>query len=117
MANPKNAVIAGDYLGGAVVGTEKILTIAVSFTKSVPINKETVETYEVLTDEKKKSVASGIARGIVGGWIFGPVGMIGGAILARSTGTYQVAVKFKSGEKSLLELDDKLYKLLVKSCF
>ena len=33
------------------------------------------------------------------------------------TGVYQVAIDFKDGKRSLIEVDDKIYKLIVKRCF
>lgn len=43
--------------------------------------------------------------------------MIGGAISAKNKGIYQIAIQFKDGKKSLIEVDDKIYKTLIKSCF
>jgi len=117
MASAKNKVIAGDYNGKLVVaalGTN--VSISNGF-KPTPVNKATVESYEVVTDEHRKSAASGVARGIVGGLLFGGVGILAGGLSAKDKGIYQVAIEFKDGKKSLLEIDDKVYKALIKSCF
>ena len=114
----KNLVIAGDYAGKQVVGGGMAQPgISLGLIKQLYLNKTTVETYEVLTDEHRKSAASGIARGLVGGFLLGGVGMIAGGLSAKENGTYQVAVQFKDGKKSLLEIDDKIYKSLAKCCF
>jgi hypothetical protein len=110
-------VIARDYNGKNVVQAAGACSIAVSLFKPLLLNKNSVETYEVITDEHRKSAAGGIGRGIVGGALLGPVGLIGGALSAKNKGTYQVAIQFKDGKKSLLEIDDKVYKALVKSMF
>jgi len=88
MAKAKNKVIAGDYTGmvvGAAALTPYIIT---GFVKSFNLDKQTVESYEVITDEHRKIAASGVARGIVGGVLLGPVGMLAGGLSAKS--------KFKS---------------------
>ena len=76
-----------------------------------------VDSYEVVTEEHKKSATSGIARGLIGGALLGGVGAIAGAMSARTKGTYQVAIQFKDGKRSLLQLDDNAYKTLVKILF
>ena len=80
------------------------------------INKDTVECYEVITDEQRKSAASGIMRGAVGAALLGPVGLLA-AISAKNKGTYNIAIKFRNGKNSLVEFDDKMYKALMKKMF
>ena len=119
MASAKNKVIAGDYEGKNIVGKAgmKHPVIALGMIKSVPMNKDTVEEYELMTDEHTKSAASGVARGLVGGFMFGGVGALAGATSGKNKGIYTVAVQFKDGKKSLIEIDDAAYKALVKACF
>ena len=59
------------------------------FLKQLRLNSTTVESYEVL----------------------------GGTAGAMSKNGYQVKILFKDGKKSLLEVDDKLYKAIVQACF
>lgn len=113
----KNRVIAGDFAGNIVGQALGQPYIATSFTKSININNTTVESYELITDEHRKSAKSGIARGIVGGVLLGPVGMLAGGISAKTKGIYQIALQFKDGKKSLIEVDDKIYKAIIKNCF
>ncbi len=80
------------------------------------INKDTVESYELITDEHRKSASSGVARGLVGGALLGPVGLLAG-LSAKNKGIYQVAIAFKNGRQSLVEVDDKIYKSLIKVLF
>ncbi len=77
----------------------------------------TVESYELITDEHRKSAKSGIARGLVGGALLGPIGILAGGMSAKSKGIYQVAIQFKDGKRSLLEVDDKIYKAIIQACF
>lgn len=77
----------------------------------------TIESYELITDEHRKSAKSGIARGLVGGALLGTVGMLAGGMSAKSKGIYQIAIQFKDGKRSLLEVDDKIYKAIIQACF
>lgn len=117
MSKAKNKVIAGDYIGSAVSVTLGSPFLSTGFLKSVLLNKEVVENYELITDEHRKSAKSGIARGLVGGALLGPVGMLAGGMSAKSKGIYQIAIEFKDGKRSLIEADDNFYKALVKCCF
>lgn len=112
----KNKVIAGDYKGKMVICALGNVSISTSLIKSVAINKYTIEGYELVTDEHRKSAASGIVRGIVGGTLLGPVGLLAG-LSAKNKSTYTVAISFCDGKQSLIEIDGKIYKALIKSCF
>lgn len=86
----KNRVINGDYAGSLVVGGgSSNAGISLGFLKQLRLNSTTVESYEVL----------------------------GGTAGAMSKNGYQVKILFKGGKKSLLEVDDKLYKAIVQACF
>lgn len=117
----KNLVIAGEYEGKglAVLNNETCIVIAINFIKSqkIKLNKTTVESYEVITDEHRKSASSGVARGLVGGALLGPVGLLAGGLSAKNKGTYTLAIRFKDGKSSLLEVDDKIYKNIIRNCF
>ena len=113
----RNKVIAGDYLGRPILSALGTIQLSTSLTKSIMLDNTTVESYEVITDEHVKSAKSGVVRGIVGGALLGGVGMLAGTMSAKNKSIYQVAIQFKDGQKSLVELDDKLYKLLIQKCF
>lgn len=113
-----NYVIAGDYPGWLIQpGGLKGDIVLKRGIKKIRINKETVESYEVVTDEHRKSAASGAVKGLIGGALLGPVGALAGGLSAKEKGTYQVAVQFKDDKKSLLKMDEKLYKLLIQVMF
>ena len=107
----ENKVIAG-YLEGEKVKEGNGLV----FVGTDAAAKWTVEEYEVVSDEKNVSLSSGILRGIAGRLILGPWGTLA-ALTAKKKGVYVVALKWKNGNKSLLEIDEKLYKCLVKNLF
>ena len=112
----KNKVIAGDFVGKIVGTTLGQVYISIGFGKNLYLNKDTVEGYEVITEEQRKSAASGIARGAIGATLLGPIGLLAG-LSAKNKGTYNVAVKFVDGKNSLMEIDDKLYKAMIKVLF
>ena len=86
----KNRVINGNYAGSLVVGGGSFnAVISLGFLKQLRLNSTTVESYEVL----------------------------GGTAGAMFKNGYQVKILFKDGKKSLLEVDDKLYKAIVQACF
>lgn len=119
--NARNLVIAGEYEGKGIVilKNKATLVISMKFLKAekIELNKNAVESYEVITDEHMKSASSGIARGIVGGALLGPVGLLAGGLSAKNKGIYTLAIQFKDGKKSLMEVDDKIYKNIVQNCF
>lgn len=119
-----NTVIAGDHLYGTITyknkkkGFEILNTSCLGLKKEKTyINKETVESWEIFEENGKKSFASGAARGIVGAAVLGPVGAIAGAATAKTKTTYKVSIVFKDGTKSLCELDNGHYKLLVQTLY
>lgn len=87
----KNRVISGDYAGKQIVGGGIAQAgIVIGIVKKIFLNNTTVESYEVL-------------------------GGLAGAISSKNG--YQVSVQFKDGKKSLLEVDENIYKAIVQGCF
>jgi hypothetical protein len=119
----KNKVIAGDYDKKDIISAFGDLSISVSFGKTVPLSKDTIEEYEVIDESKRKSATSAVGRGLVGGiagtLVLGPIGIIGGlaGLSAKSKGTHIVAVQFKDGKKSLIQMNDKYYSSFMKKLF
>lgn len=107
----QNKVIAGDYIGASV--TETLGTVTVG---NITFSKHTAVSYEVVTEEQRKSAVSGVVRGLVGRAVLGPVGLLAG-LSAKNVGTYTIAVNWKSGKKSLIEVNDKIYKIILKEMF
>lgn len=123
MARAKNQVIAGDFVGQKLSYSFGRVSINMNI-GSIELNKDTVESYELVTDEHRKSVVSGAARGIIGGAILEPAGMVAGSLSAKSKGIYQIAIQFRedrkatySNKRCLVEVDDNIYKAIVKNCF
>jgi len=113
----KNAVIEGDYKGKQIVCTLGVSVIVLGFTKSIELTKANVESYEVLDEEKRKSALSGVARAAIGGFLLGGVGLLAGGLSAKSKGEYLISIQFTDGKKSLLHVNDKIYKSIISKCF
>ena len=52
----------------------------------------------------------------VGAFFLGPIGLAAG-LSAKSKGIHTLAIYFKDGKKSLIEVDDKINKALVANLF
>lgn len=90
-----NVVVAGDYQGKAVVfiDAKKGIGIVTSlFAKKnwIPLTSETVAKYDVVFDEPMKP---------------------------SSMRTFRLSVEFVDGKKSLIELEEKFYKIMMNKCF
>lgn len=113
----RNSVIEGDYKGKMVLNPTGKPYITIGFGKKLYLNKETVEEYQLIDEDTRKSAASGVARGLVGGALLGPVGMLAGGLSAKNKSAVMVTIQFKDGKKSLLEIDGIIYKSLVQKMF
>jgi len=113
----KNKVTAGDFLNKKIYIKSHYAYIANGHNQLIYLTSETVESYEIVMEEHQNSSSYSAARGLTGGVILGPIGLALGAKTPSKNGIYQVAVQFKDGRRSLLELNDNLYKALIKGCF
>ena len=111
----KNKVIAGDYEKWDVISSFGQVSL-MNWFKEVSISKDTVETYEIIDVTKRMNATSAISRGLLGSLLLGPVGALA-AVSAKKKGTYVIAIQFKDGKKSLLEVNEKIYKVIMKICF
>ena len=118
MARAKNMIIAGSFEGAYVITSFGTITVAQGFKNVLEINKDTVNKYEVITEETQKSGASAILRGAIGIAALGGIGILAG-LTAKNKGIHTIAIEWKDSElqPSLLEIDDKVYKTLIKVLF
>ena len=118
MAKAKNQVISGAYLGYKINSFLGELALSNwSSTQSISINKNNVSSIESVDSSKQRDTGSTIARGIVGGILLGPAGMVGGALLGKSNEVHLLSINFKDGKKSLIEVDSKIYKEILKRLY
>ncbi len=115
----RNMVIAGDYKGKIIKNCIIFENVSwnINKTKMLPLNKDTVESYTLITEDIQKSLASGVIRGSIGEGLFGDAGMLAGALSAKNKGIYTIAINFKDGKRSLIEVDKNQYDKLIIDMF
>ena len=116
MERAKNKVISGDYQGKLVGSSLGNAFISFAFTKFLNLDGTTVENVVSLDDDSQISFASAAMRGLAGEMLLGPVGLVAAAT-AKRNGVHIVGIKFKDGKRSVLEVDDKIYKAILSKCF
>lgn len=112
MASAKNKVIKGEYEGNRIekIPFEDRIKINMKGKPDIELTKYIVKSYEVITEETLKSGTSAVLRGAFGAFLLGPAGLLAG-LSAKNKGIYLIAIKFRSGSESLIEIDDKLFKI------
>lgn len=111
-----NKVIAGDWLKKSVSVTFGGKPFISSPPMQIMLDSSQVSGYEVVDSSSKVSTSSALNRALIGSFFFGAAGLAAG-IGAKKKGTYYIAIQFKNGFNSLLEVDDKVYKAILKSLF
>lgn len=112
----RNMVVSGDYSGSHIQLKRGDLWIVNLHDANIALNKTNVMQYNILNSDQRKSAASGVLRGAAGAVVLGPVGLLAG-LSAKNKGTYSVEILFRSGRHSLIEIDEKFYKVLMEKCF
>lgn len=113
-----NIIIAGDYKNKAIATTFKGEVYIVTGWKSrIYLDKETVENYEVQDTVEKSNTSGKIKRGLLGGIAFGGAGAIVGASTSKNRALTRVAVNFKDGKRSLLQMDKSTYDAFLGKLF
>jgi len=128
MASARNQVIAGAFDGKYIkygfLDSYVVIAKINSYSTDLNLNsygeleirKSNVKSYETITEEKIKSGSSAVLRGTLGAAVLGPVGILAG-LTAKNKGIHTVAIEWKNDEKSLIEIDEKIYKQLIKDLF
>ena len=121
MAGAQNRVVEGFHKGMKIMIDCGHLFIiqsgnALLGARGFPVTKQEIDGYELITEDKVRSGTSVILRGAAGAALLGPIGLLAG-VTGKKKGVFCVALQWKNGQKSLIEIDDKLYKVLVSSMF
>lgn len=117
MSKARNEVIAGDYTGRKVRCSKSKIIFDRPFDTPIEVDETTVRKYEVIDQDKTKDLASAFGRGLVGKAFLGTVGMMAGVISAQNSTAVIISIEFKNGDKSLIEVDKNIYKILLKLLF
>lgn len=104
----KNYVVEGKYKGTKISGGY------ISEPYIEPISKFSVNSYTVI-DETNKDQYS-FWKGALGVALFGGVGAIAG-LKGKKSKEYMIAIQWKTGEKSLICVDENNYKQIVGMMF
>ena len=78
------------------------------------INKETVDSYELMMNESETTKKGALTKGVLGGAVFGLGGAIAGGTSSKKQSKYMVSIVFKDGTKALCEMDAQTYEVLLK---
>ena len=109
-----NIVLEGDYkkkhVSVSLGGTPRIEKIG----SNVEITSKTVEKWEEISVQHGKDV---VKSAVSGGFWLGPTGMLLGALSAQKKGTHIVAIVFKNGKNCLIQVEDPVFKAIVKKCY
>lgn len=111
----KNTVISGDLKGQSFYFTPGgDMYIGNGISGGVKVCKVTVARYEV--ESKDTSSRFSFGKAALGTAAFGGVGAIAG-VDGKQTDTYRVAIFFRDGKQSLVEIDGKHFKALQAELF
>ena len=111
----KNWVLEGDYKHKAVIMQGGKAVLNVGLMKNLKLDSSTIDQIEVVDEDSQKSMGSAVARG-AGALLLGPLGVVAAAT-AKTKGVHVVAIQFKDGKRSLLELDDTRFKAIKLAMF
>ena len=110
----QNKVIAGEYAGKTIQQTWGSAWINMGiFSSAVHLDKSSIEKVEIVNNQRTNDASLAAA----GGLLFGLGGLIAGALLASDFGVHELLIYFKNEKKSLVEVDDKIYKILMQMNF
>ena len=117
MTHAQDKVIAGDYNGEAVRSVLGEVSIPSSSGRPLFLSVDTVESYEMILGEHLESEAPGINSQLMGGALPDNVAQRLAEVMAAKNKRIQyIALQFKDGKKSLLEVDRDLCIVLIKNC-
>ena len=103
-----NIVLKGKYSNSKIEGWHTM------WIDDTPVCKRYVSSYIVIDESNKEEYS--FWKGAVGAAFFGGLGAFAG-INGKSRKEYLVSIEWKDGEKSLILIDDRYYKVLVESMF
>lgn len=128
MAKAKNKVINGDYENADIIVTNKKLYIEIGGERRIALDDTTIKRAEPLDEKQYKSIldtvvkAEGIAiplcilfpPSIVGVIGIGCGSAVAGFLLGKNIYRAKVAIEFKSGKYSVLDIDKERFRILCR---
>ena len=116
-----NKVIAGDYKGYDVLYYKKSKKLVISEpvwtnAKWAGLDKKDVKNYEIINKESFTNGASAVAKGGLASFFLGAPGLLAG-LSAKTDNIYWIAIEWRGGQRSLIEIDNNNYKLFLLQMF
>ncbi len=109
----RNRVVAGDYNNKNVCCTLCCLYIYINFKSKILIDKSNVKRYDTIYGSKYESDTNTENKITIKTALLNIVNLLT-AIFAKSNGIYLIEIEFNDKKTSILEIDEKRYKLLLK---
>lgn len=109
-------VIDGDYKHSAIsISKESGGLILECNQDNIELSKKTINRYEIVYIEYKKSIIDIISRIIIFSFIIGPLGILAGFTASNTYESYRlIDVEFKDGKKSRIKINKKQFKQLLE---
>lgn len=101
-----NTIIGGNYKGAKIKST-------ISGGLKMSFRGRTAPLMSSVKSVKSLGKSDNVNDAVLGAWLFGTKG----AIVGAAHGTWLVEIRFKSGKKSLAEVDGTIYKLIVGQAY
>lgn len=117
----RNMVIAGDYVGYTVSFPRKAKRLIIwepgwKGEKWAGLDKNHVKNYEIINKESFTNGASAVAKGGLASFFLGAPGLLAG-LSAKTDNIYWIAIEWRGGQRSLIEIDNNNYKLFLLQMF
>ncbi|HAG12550.1 MAG TPA: hypothetical protein DCG49_01665 [Ruminococcus sp.] len=115
MATARNMILAGDYTGCRVFRISAGLAYISGTMKKmddIDLTPENILRYEVLTDEVLRSGNSLLLTGALDPGCLQKLRLHASAAMQQK-GIYTLAVKFQDEKRSLMEVDERIYRAIV----
>lgn len=114
MSKARNQFLEGKYKGKVFVKRmDGKISVLDGFFKQIIFDETNIKDIEVITQDKSKDVGSSVARGLAGGILLGPVGLLAGAMLGKNSNINMATITFTDGQKSLVEVDKDIFDRLM----
>jgi len=111
-----NKVIGGDYEGYQIASYLGTIALSKGF-NNITIGKQDIERVELMTEESKKKFLGAAGLGVAGGLLFGPVGLVAGALAGGNKKETCFACYLKNGKKFMAVTDAKTYQKIQAMSF
>ena len=118
MGGKINIVLEGKYKELKISSYQELYIQTPEYVGGRYLNKKQISSYIVLDENSKNSSEYSFWKGVLGVTLFGSLGVLAGIGGKNKTSKeYLISIEWKDGEKSLILIDDKYYKVFVRSMF